>query len=123
MADCFPGEITIGGNVPASLLDEFLREVVSTGASVGDYEGRMVSLDALLGAEGLLKSLDEDGHLELADAERVSGSLRSLRISASVTASPSTGTRTRSRSTTPRTSTSVPGWSSPDRSVVRQLRS
>ena len=58
MADCFPGEITIGGGVPASLLDEFLREVASTGGSVGGYEG--AAFDRL-DAEGLRQALDGDG--------------------------------------------------------------
>ena len=66
MADCFPGEIKIGGGVPAPLLDEFLREVVSTGASVGGYDG---AASDRLDAEGLRQALDGKGHLHLADAE------------------------------------------------------
>jgi hypothetical protein len=37
MADRFPGKIVIGGKVPSALLEEFLGEVASSGASVGDY--------------------------------------------------------------------------------------
>jgi len=66
MADCFPGEIMIGGKIPSALLEEFLGAVASSGASAGDYgdapfDGRT--------ADELLDALDGNGHLRLADAE------------------------------------------------------
>ena len=75
MADRFPGEITIGGKVPSALLEEFLGEVASSGASVGDYgdapfDGRT--------AEELRGALDEDGHLRLADPEACYGQFDDL---------------------------------------------
>ena len=75
MADCFPGEIKIGGSVPASLLDEFLREVVSTGGSVGGYDG---AASDCRDAEGLRQALDGKGHLQLADAEARFGQFEEL---------------------------------------------
>ena len=39
MGEYYPGEITIGGKVPAALLEEFLREATSTGASRGRLRG------------------------------------------------------------------------------------
>ena len=75
MADCFPGEIVIGGKVPSAVLKEFLGEVVSAGASAGDYgdppfEGRT--------AEELLDALDGNGHLRLADPEARYGQFEEL---------------------------------------------
>ena len=75
MADCFPGEIKIGGGVPASLLDEFLREVASTGGFVGGYDGAASDCED---AEGLRQALDEQGHLHLADAEARFGQFEEL---------------------------------------------
>jgi hypothetical protein len=66
MADCFPGEITIGGKIPSALLEEFLGAVTSTYAFVGGYEGAPFSGKT---AEELRGALDEDGHLRLADPE------------------------------------------------------
>ena len=75
MADRFPGEITIGGKIPAALLEEFLGEVASSGASVGDYgnapfDGRT--------AEELRGTLDENGQLRLADPEACYGQFEEL---------------------------------------------
>ena len=75
MSDRFPGEIVIGGKVPSALLEEFLGEVASSGASVGDYgdapfDGRT--------AEELRGALDEDGHLRLADPEACYGQFDDL---------------------------------------------
>jgi len=75
MADCFPGEVTIGGKVPSALLEEFLGAVASAGASAGDYgdppfDGRT--------AEELLDALDGNGHLRLVDAEARYGQFEEL---------------------------------------------
>ncbi len=75
MGEYYPGEITIGGKVPAALLEEFLREATSTGASVGDYEEATFAAGTV---EELLKALDEDGHLRLADAQASFGQFEEL---------------------------------------------
>ncbi len=75
MADNFPGEITIGGKVPANLLEEFLGELDSTGAKVGGYDG--AEFDAKT-AHDLRQALDENGHLFLADAEARYGQFEEL---------------------------------------------
>jgi hypothetical protein len=75
MADRFAGEITIGGNVPAALLEEFLEEVRSTGALVGDYEGSPFEATS---AEQLRQALDGSGHLNLVDAEAHYGMFEEL---------------------------------------------
>ena len=75
MGEYYPGEITIGGKVPAALLDEFLSEAASTGASVGDYEEAVFAAGTV---EELLKALDEDGHLRLADAQASYGQFEEL---------------------------------------------
>ena len=75
MGEYYPGEITIGGKVPAALLDEFLSEATSTGASVGDYEEAVFAAGTV---EELLKALDEDGHLRLADAQASYGQFEGL---------------------------------------------
>jgi len=66
MGEYYPGEITIGGKVPAALLNEFLSEVASTGASLGDYEEATFTAKTV---EELLKVLDDNGHLRLADSQ------------------------------------------------------
>jgi hypothetical protein len=75
MADRFAGEITIGGEVPAALLEDFLGEAMSTGALVGDYDG---SPFAAKTAEELRQALDEKGHLKLVDAEANCGMFEEL---------------------------------------------
>ena len=75
MADYFPGEIRIGGKVPAALLEEFLGEATSTGALVGDYEGSPFDAKS---AEQLREALDENGHLKLVDAEARYGMFEEL---------------------------------------------
>jgi hypothetical protein len=75
MGEYYPGEITIGGKVPAALLDEFLSAAASTGASVGDYEEAVFAAGTV---EELLKVLDEDGHLRLADAQASYGQFEEL---------------------------------------------
>jgi hypothetical protein len=75
MADCFPGEIKIGGSVPAALLDEFLRQVASAGGFVGGYDGTAA---ACADADGLRRALDENGHLVLADPEARYGCFEEL---------------------------------------------
>jgi hypothetical protein len=66
MGEYYPGEITIGGKVPAALLEEFLGEVESTGALGGDYEGS--PFDAKT-AEELREALDQSGHLTIVNEE------------------------------------------------------
>jgi hypothetical protein len=75
MGEYYPGTITIGGKVPATLLDEFLSEVASAGASVGDYEEATFAAGTV---EELLKVLDEDRHLRLADAQASYGQFEGL---------------------------------------------
>jgi hypothetical protein len=75
MADCFPGEIVIGGKVPSVLLEEFLGEVASTYAFVGGYEGAPFGGRT---AEELRGALDENGHLRLADPEARFGQFEEL---------------------------------------------
>jgi hypothetical protein len=75
MSDRFPGEITIGGKLPAALLDEFLGEVTSTGASVGGYDGPAFDCK---NADDLCQALDTDRHLVLADAEASYGQFEEL---------------------------------------------
>lgn len=75
MGEYYPGEITIGGKIPAALLEEFLREAMSTGASVGDYEEAAFAAGTV---EELLKALDEDGHLVLADPQASYGQFEEL---------------------------------------------
>ena len=62
MADYFPGEIRIGGNVSADLLEELLGELSSTGAKVGGYDGTEFNCQS---ADELRQALDENGHLFL----------------------------------------------------------
>ena len=75
MGEYYPGEITIGGKVPAALLEEFLREATSTGASLGDYEEAAFAAGTV---EELLKAFDEDGHLRLADPQASFGQFEGL---------------------------------------------
>ena len=75
MADSFPGEIMIGGKVPAALLEEFLGKIGSTGAKVGGYDG--VEFDAKT-AEDLRRALDEDAHLFLVDDQARYGQFEEL---------------------------------------------
>jgi hypothetical protein len=75
MGEYYPGEITIGGKIPADLLEGFLREATSAGASVGDYEEAAFAAETV---EELLKALDEDGHLVLADAQASYGQFEGL---------------------------------------------
>ena len=75
MSDRFPGEITIGGKLPAGLLEAFLGVVSSSGAKVGGYEG--AAFDATT-ADGLREVLDENGHLFLVDDEARYGQFEKL---------------------------------------------
>jgi hypothetical protein len=75
MADCFPGEITIGGKLPANVLETFLGVVTSAGAKVGGYEG--AAFDAT-SAKGLIEVLDENRHLFLVDDEARYGQFENL---------------------------------------------
>jgi hypothetical protein len=75
MADRFAGEITIGGKVPAALLEEFLAELNSTGASIGGYDGPEFGAQT---AEQLRKVLDESGHLFLVDDQARYGQFEQL---------------------------------------------
>jgi hypothetical protein len=75
MADCFPGEIKIGGSVPTALVDEFLRQVSCAGGSVGGYDGPAFDCRD---AEGLREALNESGHLVLADPEARYGQFEEL---------------------------------------------
>jgi len=75
MADYFPGEITIGGKLPAMLLEEFLGELNSMGAKVGAYDG--AEFDAKTAAD-LRQVLDENGHLFLADDQARNGQFEEL---------------------------------------------
>jgi hypothetical protein len=70
MADCFPGEITIGGKIPAALLQEFLGELNSTGAKVGAYDGPAFACKT---AADLRQVLDENGRLFLASDRAPNG--------------------------------------------------
>ncbi len=51
--------MTIGGNIPAALFEEFLGTIDAIGATVGRHDG------AWLDAERLREDLDESGHLRL----------------------------------------------------------
>jgi hypothetical protein len=75
MSDRFPGEIMIGGKLPAKLLEAFLGVVSSSGAKVGGYEG--APFDAT-SADGLLEVLDENRHLFLVDDEARYGQFEKL---------------------------------------------
>jgi hypothetical protein len=75
MGEYYPGEITIGGKVSAAVLTEFLSEVASAGASVGDYDGPTFGAKTV---EELLKVLNEDGHLVLADSQASFGQFDEL---------------------------------------------
>ncbi len=75
MADCFPGEITIGGKVPAALLEEFLGELNSTGAKVGAYDGAEFVAKT---AADLRQVLDESGRLFLASDRAPNGQFAEL---------------------------------------------
>jgi hypothetical protein len=75
MADRFPGEITIGGKVPATLLQEFLGELNSTSAKVGAYDGAEFVAKTAADLRGVL---DENGHLFLADDRAPNGQFAEL---------------------------------------------
>lgn len=75
MGEYYPGEITIGGKVPAKLLEQFLGEINSAGVRAGGYDGD--PFDAA-DADGLRRALDDDGHLVLADAEASYGQFEEL---------------------------------------------
>ena len=75
MGEYYPGEITIGGKVPAAVLTEFLSEVASASASVGDYDGPSFGAGTV---EELLKVLNGDGHLVLADSQASFGQFDGL---------------------------------------------
>ena len=75
MGEYYPAEIRIGGKVPAKLLDGFLSEATSTGASMGDYEEATFAAENV---EELVKALDEDGHLVLADSQASYGQFEGL---------------------------------------------
>jgi hypothetical protein len=64
MADYFPGEIRIGGDIPADLLEELFGELSSTGAKIGGYDGTDFNCQ---NADELRQALEENGHLFLAD--------------------------------------------------------
>ena len=55
-------EIMIGGKLPASLLEQFLGELNSTGARVGKHDGEKFGVKT---ADDLRQVLDESGHLLL----------------------------------------------------------
>ena len=75
MGEYFPAEITIGGKVPARLLEEFLAEIRSAGAKVGGYDGAEF---ACQDAEELRQALDESGHLFLVDDQASFGMFEDL---------------------------------------------
>jgi hypothetical protein len=75
MSDRFPGEIRIGGNVPADLLEEFLGEIEASGAKVGGYDGSAFTGGT---AEELCRALDGNGHLFLVDDEARYGTFEEL---------------------------------------------
>ena len=65
-------DITIGGRLPAALLEEFLAELDSTGGKVGSHDGE----DSGAGNAGQLRRvLDGNGHLLLVadDARKFEG--------------------------------------------------
>lgn len=47
MSDRYPAEIHIGGPIPRTLLDELVKEIVATGASLDDYGGRIVTNESV----------------------------------------------------------------------------
>jgi hypothetical protein len=77
MGERYPGEITIGGKVPAAVLDELLGQVAATNVSVGGYDGPAFECHS---AEELSKVLDESGHLFLVDAEASYGQFEELEV-------------------------------------------
>jgi hypothetical protein len=74
MADWFPGEITIGGRVPATLEAELAKAVAATGGLVGGYEGSPFDPDA----QRLTEALDGNGHLFLVDDQARYGQFEEL---------------------------------------------
>jgi hypothetical protein len=70
MSDCFPGGITIGGKVPAALVEELLGVVASAGVSVGAYDGPAFACKT---AADLRQVLDENGRLLLASDRTPNG--------------------------------------------------
>ena len=75
MADHFPGEITIGGKVPADLLEAFLGELNSAEAKVGGYDGADAAFQS---ARELREALNNDGHLFLVDDQAQCGMFEDL---------------------------------------------
>ena len=75
MSDYFAGEIRIGGNVPADLLEEFLGELESSGAKVGGYDGAAFACRT---ADELRQAVDENGHLFLVDDQARFGMFEEL---------------------------------------------
>ena len=75
MGERYPAEITIGGTLSAKLLDRFLGKLNSAGARVGGFDGDPFDAKDV---DELRKSLDEDGHLVLADAEASYGQFEEL---------------------------------------------
>jgi hypothetical protein len=73
MADCFPGEIRIGGKVPAALVEAFVKEVAATKASVGGYDGHPFDPK-----QQPTEVLDENGYLYLADSQTHFGMFEEL---------------------------------------------
>ncbi len=75
MGERYPAEIKIGGKVPAGLLDRFLGELNSIRGRVGGYDGDPFVAET---AAELRQTLDDDGHLCLADAEASFGQFEDL---------------------------------------------
>lgn len=65
MSDRYPAEIQIGGPIPRALLDELVKEIVATGASLDDYGGRIVtneSVQEVLQEGQIVKLCDDQAH-------------------------------------------------------------
>ncbi len=75
MSERFAAEIRIGGKVPAEAMERFLNELNSNSGRMGGYDGD--PFDAH-NADDLRRTLDEDGHLHLADAEASFGQFEDL---------------------------------------------
>jgi len=75
MGEYYPAEIRIGGNLPARLLEEFLAEVRSTGATAGGFDGPTFNCK---NADDLRQTRDEQGRLVLADDQASYGQFEGL---------------------------------------------
>ena len=72
MSDRYPAEIHIGGSMPRALLDNLVKEIVATGASLDDYGGRIVT------QEFVQEAIQEGQIIKLCDDQARYGSFEEL---------------------------------------------